>query len=177
MSISAILQTRHSTQVSATTTSSIWPKRHLQALTVVLVAGLASVRRGTSSRPCVSLTTTLTIMGNGSRRSRSRRRSSGRGRVSSLGRGGGSGRGAASTAAARSSVGTLADGERGGARAAPALDGDGLVVEGAELHAESGPGAEVVLEGDGAAGAGSLADAGRTVSIARRHGCSLRRLT
>lgn len=52
----------------------------------------------------------------------------------------------------------VANGLRRGPCAVPALDGDNLEVQLAEVQADVRPGGEVVLDGDGAAGATATAD-------------------
>lgn len=67
-------------------------------------------------------------------------------------RGGGSASRASSGGArarVRSAAASLADGKISRAGAEVALDGNDLIVVGAELHAEAGPGVEVVGKGDG----------------------------
>jgi hypothetical protein len=52
----------------------------------------------------------------------------------------------------------VSDGLLRGPSAAPALDGDDLKVQGAEVHAMALPGVEMVGDGDGAAGAAAATD-------------------
>ena len=121
----------------------------LQALAVVLVRCLAGIGRSANSRAGPPLAAALSIVSRGAGRARATRARSG----------------AAASASARARAGArarasgaLADGLLGGAGAVPALCGDDLEVLGAELEAVLGPGVEVVLDGDGAAGAGGIAD-------------------
>ena len=78
------------------------------------------------------------------------------GRTTSRATSGTAGR-AAGRAASRASA-AVGHGLRGGTAAAPALDGDDLDVVGAESHALSGPGVEVIGHCDGAAHAGRVTD-------------------
>jgi hypothetical protein len=128
-----------------------------------LVADLAGRAGRTSGRAVVALAATLAPLRNGATAAAAGGR--GRGGSSSRSRGraglaGGSGRrsgGGGRVAGAGASA--LGDLELGLASTLPRLDGEDLEVVGAEGHAVALPGVEVVLEGDGAAGAGSLTDA------------------
>ena len=64
---------------------------------------------------------------------------------------------------------SVADRLRGSAASAPALNGDDLEVESSEIHSGSGPGPEVVLNGDGAARTAALAHRNVLIKGARAH--------
>lgn len=121
----------------------------LRALAVVGVEDFAGVRRGTGSSTGPTDATTLTPLSDGTRAGVSGCRGGG-GTCCWLG-------GGASTATA-AGCSTLADTDLTLTGTAPALNGDGLVVESTKVHAESGPSIEVVGDGDGTAGPWGLTD-------------------
>ena len=130
----------------------------LLALRVVRIDKLASVRALASRRASPALATALSPLGSAAGASRRGGSSRGAGRCS-RGRLGGSSRSSRGRSSAGSGSSALGELEAGRAGTLPRLDGENLEVLRAELHAEAGPSVEVVLEGDGAAGAGGLADA------------------
>jgi hypothetical protein len=69
----------------------------------------------------------------------------------------------------RSRAASVGDGLLGGTAAAPAFDGNDLVVQGPQAHAERRPLIEVVRDGDGAAGPGRVPDGDVLVEGRRPH--------
>ena len=128
----------------------------LQALAIVLVRCLAGIRRSANSWASPPLAAALAPM---------RRSACGAGAGTRASAGtcasaaaSTSARAAAGAAARTGACGAFGNLEAALAAAAPALDSENLVVQGAEVHAGLGPCVEVVLDGDGAAGACARAD-------------------